>query len=88
MTNCRNCGAVLTGHICEYCGTTYPVETNGTVYYANNAPYIIDPEPLPTYPLDTEVITWSANLYNAGLVSPNELRKFIDIKKRLKKNDK
>ena len=22
-TNCKNCGAVLHGYICEYCGTTY-----------------------------------------------------------------
>ena len=22
-TNCKNCGAVLKGHVCEYCGTRY-----------------------------------------------------------------
>lgn len=24
MTNCRNCGAPLSGCVCEYCGTYYP----------------------------------------------------------------
>lgn len=23
LTNCKNCGAVLKGNRCEYCGTTY-----------------------------------------------------------------
>lgn len=23
LTNCKNCGAVLHGHKCEYCGTEY-----------------------------------------------------------------
>lgn len=23
LTNCKNCGAVLTGRKCEYCGTEY-----------------------------------------------------------------
>ena len=23
LTNCKNCGAVLTGNKCEYCGTQY-----------------------------------------------------------------
>ena len=26
MTNCINCGAVLTGKVCEYCGTIYSFE--------------------------------------------------------------
>lgn len=25
MTNCKNCGAVLKGNICEYCGTNYEI---------------------------------------------------------------
>lgn len=24
MTNCKNCGAPLHGHKCDYCGTEYP----------------------------------------------------------------
>lgn len=23
LTNCKNCGAVLKGSVCEYCGTVY-----------------------------------------------------------------
>lgn len=25
MTNCKNCGAILTGNLCEYCGTRYDI---------------------------------------------------------------
>ena len=84
MTNCRNCGAVLTGHICEYCGTRYTAESGGEVLYANGEPfYVCDPEPLPTYPLDTETITWSAYLYNTGSFSANELKEFAKEKRRI-----
>ena len=84
MTNCRNCGAVLTGHICEYCGTRYPVETSGEVLYANGEPfYVCDPEPIPTYPLDTDTITICADLYKTGLFSPNKLREMAKIKRRI-----
>lgn len=31
MTNCKNCGAVLTGGKCEYCGTKYETITE-TLY--------------------------------------------------------
>ena len=34
MTNCKNCGAVLTGGKCEYCGTEYEMTTE-TIYAAN-----------------------------------------------------
>lgn len=26
MTNCKNCGAVLKGSVCEYCGTNYEIK--------------------------------------------------------------
>jgi len=26
-TNCPNCGAVITGAMCEYCGTVFNLET-------------------------------------------------------------
>jgi len=36
LTNCKNCGAVLTGNKCEYCGTQYfdfcEVKPNKPVY--------------------------------------------------------
>lgn len=33
-TNCKNCGAVLKGSTCEYCGTKYNKRT--IKYWANN----------------------------------------------------
>ena len=43
MVNCKNCGAPLTSHICEYCGTNYSIQygdpgldaLNNTILYAN-----------------------------------------------------
>lgn len=51
MTNCINCGAVLHGNICEYCGTEY----NNGVIVANfqNSDYTgvlkIGNEEIPVY---------------------------------------
>lgn len=49
MTNCKNCGAVIKGDSCEYCGTVFSCmaakeeETEITTeitYYANNLPVL------------------------------------------------
>lgn len=45
QTNCPNCGAVITGPECEYCGTRFnirveePEETTVTLY-VNGMPFI------------------------------------------------
>lgn len=42
MTNCKNCGAPLTGGKCEYCGTEYDtICVDGTnIFYADNEPIL------------------------------------------------
>lgn len=37
MTNCKNCGAPLTGCECEYCGTKYG-PAHKTILYADDMP--------------------------------------------------
>lgn len=31
MTNCINCGAILTSNKCEYCGTEYKTDKNNNI---------------------------------------------------------
>ena len=49
MTNCLNCGAPITGDVCEYCGTRYGV----TVYVPASSPPVIR-ETLTIYTIDGE----------------------------------
>ena len=37
MTNCINCGAVLTSNKCEYCGTIYKTDDKNNVNLQGNA---------------------------------------------------
>ena len=42
MLNCPNCGAPITGNVCEYCGTVFETEDEETItLYADNVPYVI-----------------------------------------------
>ena len=36
MTNCPNCGAVVTGYRCEYCETVFDISRNDTIIYRLN----------------------------------------------------
>lgn len=47
-TNCPNCGAPITGSVCEYCGTRY-----GTVFVPASPPPVIC-ETLTIYTIDGE----------------------------------
>lgn len=46
--NCPNCGAPITGDVCEYCGTRY-----GTVFVPASSPPVIC-ETLTIYTIDGE----------------------------------
>ena len=57
MTNCKNCGAPLTGCECEYCGTRYE-SPERIILYADDEPIIVidglpspfrRPTPIPGY---------------------------------------
>lgn len=56
MTNCINCGAVLHGNVCEYCGTEY--NNAAVVANFNNSDYMgtlrIGKEEIPVYIGDME----------------------------------
>ena len=56
MTNCINCGAVLHGNVCEYCGTEY--NNASIVANFNNSDYMgtlrIGKEEIPVYIGDIE----------------------------------
>ena len=40
MTNCKNCGAPLTGCECEYCGTRYE-SPERIILYADDEPVMV-----------------------------------------------
>jgi len=60
MTNCRNCGAPLSGCVCEYCGTYYPELQTVVVAACESVevvePGVFKPEPGAAYQIPPDVL--------------------------------
>ena len=70
MTNCKNCGAVLTGAKCEYCGTVYEEERP-----AETVNFYADGKLIYTSIVERQKV--AQQLYDSGLVSSNDIRNFF-----------
>lgn len=75
MTNCPNCGAVITGPQCEYCGTVFETAKTVVTHYADGVPYCTTVQ---------ERQNISVELFDKGLISANELRELLKYKKESK----
>lgn len=65
MTNCPNCGAPITGSVCEYCGTRY-----GTVFVPASSPPTLH-ETITMYTVDGEIHQFERD-YRSKIPCPQE----------------
>lgn len=72
QTNCHNCGAPITGSICEYCGTRFNIR-------------VVEPE-IESVKLEIELSALrAAEAHDAafkallGMLSPNEARRRVGL---------
>lgn len=66
MTNCPNCGAVITGPKCEYCGTVFKKQPDLNHYISENV-----------YINNQIAIDAARRAYINCLLTPNELRRRV-----------